>query len=116
MTRFERAIATGNPGIVVPAALELPRLILLRDGLRVLLVLRDHDLAKYESSAPRWGASLITRRRLALADAQLALAALHGLSADHPVAAGQPLEGLLEHYGESQAAAYLGEWLRSHES
>lgn len=115
-TRFERALATGNPGIVVPAGLELPQPILLHDGLRVLLVLRDHAPEKYPIAAARWAASLARRRKLTLAQAQLAIAALQGLGSEHPVAGGQALEAFLEQHGEHQPAAHLGAWLRPRES
>lgn len=115
LARFQRALENGNPDIVIPAALELPRPILLRDGLRVLLVLRDRAPDRYPLAAARWAASFITRRKLTLADAQLAVAALQALASDHPVAGGQALEALLERYGEQQAAGHLGDWLSRRE-
>lgn len=39
MTRLERARQTGNPNLVLIAAHELPTPVLLRDALRVVLVL-----------------------------------------------------------------------------
>jgi hypothetical protein len=51
--RFRRALATGNPALVTAAALELPR-IGLDDALRICLVLRGGDAARYERAAVRW--------------------------------------------------------------
>jgi hypothetical protein len=45
--RFERAVRTGNPHLVIAAAHELPRPVLLRDALRVLLVLAVADADRY---------------------------------------------------------------------
>jgi hypothetical protein len=55
MARFERALATNNPGIIIPAAWKLPRPILLRDGLRVLLVIRDRQPERYPARRARDG-------------------------------------------------------------
>lgn len=51
--RFRRALATGNPALVTAAALELPR-IGLDDALRICLVLRGGEPARYERAAVRW--------------------------------------------------------------
>lgn len=87
----------------------------LRDGLRVVMVLRDRDLNGYPRAAARWAASFIRRWELDLADAQLAIAALQALGVERPVGGGQALEVLLEQHGEHQAAADLSQWLRAHE-
>ena len=51
--RFERAVRTGNPNLVIAAAHELPRPVLLRDALRVLLVLAVADADRYPPAAAR---------------------------------------------------------------
>jgi hypothetical protein len=58
LMRFERAVRTGNPNLVIAAAHELPRPVLLRDALRVLLVLAVADADRYPAAAARFGARL----------------------------------------------------------
>ena len=111
--RFERAVQTGNPNIVIAAAHELPRPVLLRDALRVLLVLAVADTARYQPAAARFGARFVAERRLSVAEAQLAFAALQTLSDADPLPGGEALCALLEQHGEPEAAGYLSEWLRA---
>ena len=75
LLRFERAIRTANPNLVIAAAHELPRPVQLRDALRVLLVLATADHSRYAPAAARFGARLIAERKLSVTDAQLAFAA-----------------------------------------
>ena len=70
MMRFERAVRTGNPNLVIAAAHELPRPVLLRDALRVLLVLATADPDRFPPAAARFGARLVNERRLSVAEAQ----------------------------------------------
>ena len=114
--RFERAVRTGNPNLVIAAAHELPRPVLLRDALRVLLVLATADPDRYQPAAARFGARLVAERRLSVAEAQLAFAALQTLSGPDPLAGGEALCVLLEQHGERDGARYLEEWLRARES
>ncbi len=51
--RFRRALETGNPALVTAAALELPR-VALDDALRICLVLRGGEPARYQRAAVRW--------------------------------------------------------------
>jgi hypothetical protein len=51
--RFRRALDTGNANLVIAAALELPQ-VALEDALRICLVFRDGDPARYERAAVRW--------------------------------------------------------------
>jgi len=115
LTRFERAVRTGNPNIVIAAAHELPRPVLLRDALRVLLVLAVADTARYQPAAARFGARLVAERKLSVSEAQLAFAALQTLPRADPIAGGEALSVLLEQHGERDAARYLEEWLRGRE-
>jgi hypothetical protein len=115
MIRFERAIATGRPSIVLAAAHELPKPIQLRDALRIVLVLATNEPERYPAAAARFGSRLITERRLSITEAQLALAALSTLAGPEPHAGGEALCVLLERHGDRKAAEHLGEWLRAHD-
>lgn len=112
MTRFERAVATGNPILVLAAAHELPKPIPLRDALRVLLVLATADAERFPAAAARFGSRFVTECRLDVAEAQLAFAALAALVRPEAAAGGEALCSLLVGHGEQKAAEYLGEWLR----
>jgi hypothetical protein len=112
MMRFERALAIGRPSMVIAAAQELPRPIQLRDALRILLVLADAEPGRFPGAAARFGARLVSERRLSVAEAQLAFAALATFATAEPLPGGEALCALLEHYGEREAAGYLEHWLR----
>jgi hypothetical protein len=114
--RFERAVRTGNPNLVIAAAHELPRPVLLRDALRVLLVLVAADSDRYQPAAARFGARLVAERRLSVAEAQLAFAALQTLPESDPLPGGEALCALLERHGEQDAARYLEEWLTARQT
>jgi hypothetical protein len=116
LVRFDRAVQTGNPNIVIAAADELPRPVQLRDALRVLLVLAAADPGRYPLAAARFGARLVTERNLSVAEAQLAFAALQTLSGSDPLAGGEALCVLLEQHSERDGARYLDEWLRARDS
>src|SRR5436305_9754930 len=79
LARFERAVKTGNPNIVLAAAHELPKPMLLRDALRVVLVLAAAAPERFPPAAARFGARLVSERKLSVAEAQLAFAALQTL-------------------------------------
>jgi hypothetical protein len=112
MARFERALETGDPRRIVPAALELPRPIHLSHAVRVLLAMRDAgDVEKYPESAARFGAQVIRKRRLSLTDSQLLYSALAGLGSAQPRAAATSLEALLRAHDEGLAASYVQKWL-----
>lgn len=113
IVRFDRAVRTGNPNLVIAAAHELPRPVLLRDALRVLLVLAAADPDRYPPAAARFGARLVVERKLSVAAAQLAFAALQTLAGSDPLAGGEALCVLLEQHGERDAARYLEEWLKA---
>ena len=67
---------------------ELPRPVLLRDALRVLLVLAAADRDRFPPAAARFGARLVNERRLSVAEAQLVFAALQRLASSEPLAGG----------------------------
>jgi hypothetical protein len=74
--RFRRALETGNEALVTAAALELPR-IALDDALRICLVLRGGDPARYERAAVRWlGRFALEGRSVTIEDLRLAADAL----------------------------------------
>src|SRR6201993_5579390 len=77
--RFRRALATGNEALVTAAALELPR-VALDDALRICLVLRGGDPARYERAAVRWlGRFALEARTATIADLRAAADALDAL-------------------------------------
>lgn len=111
--RFERAVATGRPSIVLAAANELPRPLQLRDAIRVVLVLATAEPSRFPAAAARFGSRLVSDHRLSIAEAQLAFAALASLPTPDPAAGAETLCLLLERHGEERAAAYVGQWLRA---
>ena len=77
--RFRRALDTGNELLVLNAARELPQ-IALEDALRICLVLRDGDPARYDRAAVRWlGRFALEARTATIADLRAAAAALAAL-------------------------------------
>jgi hypothetical protein len=62
VSRFARAVKTGNPNIVVAAAAELPRLS-LADALAVLLAFARARAQQTEAAAVRWAARYLTEVR-----------------------------------------------------
>ena len=114
MMRFERAVRTGNPNLVLAAAHELPKPMLLRDALRVVLVLAARAPERFPVAAARFGARLIRERRLSVAESQLAFAALQTLAGPDREPGAEALCALLERHREPEAARYLEQWL--HES
>ena len=111
ITRFDRAVKTGNPNLVLAAAHELPKPVLLRDALRVVLVLATSAPDRFPTAAARFGARLVSDRRLSVAEAQLAFAALQTLSDPDPQPGAEALCALLERNHEVEAAHYLEQWL-----
>ena len=88
--RFRRALATGNETLVVAAARELPQ-VSLDDALRICLVLRGGDAARYERAAVRWlGRFALEGRGVTIEDLRLAAQALDEL----PARAGEAMECL----------------------
>jgi hypothetical protein len=88
--RFRRALQTGNETLVVAAARELPQ-VALHDALRICLVLRGGDPARYERAAVRWlGRFALEARGVTIEDLRLAAEALDAL----PEAASEAMERL----------------------
>jgi hypothetical protein len=77
--RFRRALDTGNLAIVRAAADELPT-INLDDALRICVLLRGADPARYERAVIRWlGRLCLERPNTTITDLRLALAAFERL-------------------------------------
>src|SRR5271169_1911300 len=89
--RFRRALETGNEALVTATALELPR-VALDDALRICLVLRGGDQARYERAAVRWlGRFALEAHAVTIDDLRLAADALDALP-DHEVEAMERLQ------------------------
>jgi hypothetical protein len=89
-TRFRRALDAGNELMVLATARELPH-IALDDALRICLVLRGGDRARYERAAVRWlGRFALEARGVTIADLRTAAEALDAL----PLRAQDALERL----------------------
>ncbi|MBV9915665.1 MAG: hypothetical protein JO153_04115 [Solirubrobacterales bacterium] len=91
--RFRRALETGNEALVTAAALELPR-IALDDALRICLVLRGGNAARYQRAAVRWlGRFALEARNVTIDDLRHAADALDALPA-RPMEAMERLQRL----------------------
>jgi hypothetical protein len=108
--RLKRAIARGNPTIAMATAAELPR-VPLDDALALCLLLLDREPARYEAAAVRWHSRFCREVRPSLADAHLALAALHALAGPRADAAAQALLALSEGVSQDACAEVLAGWL-----
>ncbi len=90
--RFRRALETGNELLVLGTARELPQ-IALDDALRICLVLRDGDPARYERAAVRWlGRFALEARQVTIRDLRAAAGALDAL----PTRSAEAMERLQE--------------------
>jgi hypothetical protein len=88
--RFRRALETGNEALVTAAARELPQ-VALDDALRICLVLRDDNPARYERAAVRWlGRFALEAKNVTMRDLRAAADALDAL----PRSAGEAMERL----------------------
>jgi len=90
LARFERAVKIGNPNIVLAAAPE-----------------------RFPAAAARFGARLVSERRLLVAEAQLTFAALQTLSGPERETGGEALCALLERHHETESARYVEQWLQA---
>jgi hypothetical protein len=77
--RFRRALKTGNEGLVVAAALELPH-VALDDALQICLILRNGDPDRFERAAVRWlGRFALEAKAVTIDDVREAARALDAL-------------------------------------
>ena len=95
VSRFARALKTGNPNIVVAAAAELPRLSLV-DALLVLLVFARARAPQTEAAAVRWAARYVAEVRPApdAREAHLVLSAACALGGPDAAAGREALHAL----------------------
>jgi hypothetical protein len=102
--RFQRALATGNLGVIRAAAAELPR-IGVAEAASMLLVIVRAEPDQYERAAVRWlGRLCLERKRVDLADLSRAAAALVALP-ERPDCARPLLAEVCRRAGHEQAAA-----------
>jgi hypothetical protein len=108
--RFMRALASGNPTLVVAAASDLGRLS-LAEALAVTLVFLPDDTDRFARASVRWHARWCIETRPRPDEAGLALAALRALPGGARQAAAEALIELLEARGLDDAAAVLAHWV-----
>ncbi len=77
-SRFQRALTTGNLGVIEVAAAELPR-VGLDDALAILVVLAQSADPRFDRAAARWVGRLLTETPAGLSDARFALALVERL-------------------------------------
>lgn len=71
--RFRRALLTGNPDIVLPAAAELEQ-VALADALKILAVLAKKRHPRFDKAAARFAARVTIERKLNPAETLTVLA------------------------------------------
>jgi hypothetical protein len=91
------------------------RKVPLADALSLLLLALEQQPWWFEKAAPRWHARLCAEARLTLAEAQLALAALHALAGPGAVGGVQALVAVCDSHGLDGAAGVLESWLNARE-
>ena len=111
VSRFARAVKTGNPNLVVAAAAELPRLS-LADALLVLLVFARARAPQTEVAAVRWAARYVAEVRPApeAREAHLVLSAACALAGPFPVAGREALHSLAAERRLVDLCRALDEW------
>ena len=111
VSRFARAVKTGNPNIVVAAAAELPRLS-LADALLVLLVFARARAPQTEAAAVRWAARYVAEVRPApdAREAHLVLSAASALAGPCPAAGQEALHALSTRRRLVDLCRALDEW------
>lgn len=113
-SQFKRALSRGNFLLAWTLAADLPR-VPLADALALLLQARDQQPWRFETAAPRWHARLCSEARLTLAEAHLALAALHMLRGPSAAAGGQALAPICRGHRLDDAIGVLDAWLDAQE-
>jgi hypothetical protein len=111
VSRFARAVKTGNLNLVVAAAAELPRLS-LADALLVLLVFAGARAPQTEAAAVRWAARSVAEVRPApeAREAHLVLSAACALAGPFPVAGREALHELASRRRLVDLCRALEEW------
>ena len=111
-SQFKRALKRQNFMLAWTMAAELPK-VALADSLSLLLLALDAQPWRFETAAPRWHALLCAEARLTLAEAQLAVAALHALAGPGAVAGGRALVAVCDIHGLDDAVGVLNRWLKA---
>ena len=88
----------------------------LADGLKLLLLARDLEPARFDRGVPRGHARLCTERRLSIGEAQLALAALNALRGRGVESPVQALASLCDAHGLGREVQVLETWLAARAS
>jgi hypothetical protein len=111
VSRFARAVKTGNPNIVVAAAAELPGLS-LADALLVLLVFARARTPQTEAAAVRWAARYVAEVRPApeAREAHLVLSAACALGGPDAAAGREALQALATRRHLVALCRALEEW------
>jgi hypothetical protein len=111
VSRFARAVKTGNPNIVLAAAAELPRLS-LADALLVLLVFARAGAPQTEAAAVRWAARYLTEVRPTPRprEAHLVLSAVCALAGPSAAAGREALHSLATQRRLDEVRRALDEW------
>jgi hypothetical protein len=113
VSRFARAIKTGNPNIVVAAAAELPRLSLADALLALLVFARARARApQAEAAAVRWAARYVAEVRPPpdAREADLFLSAACALAGLSAAAGREALHALATHRRLVELCRALDEW------
>jgi len=100
--------------VIRAAAAELPGPVALDDALEVCLAFLELEPASFDHAAARWAGRLILERRLGIADAQLALAAIAALARGERRAGAEALICLSEKYRVERGERILTGWLERH--
>jgi uncharacterized protein YceH (UPF0502 family) len=87
----------------------------LADALALLLQARDQQPWRFERAAPRWHARLCSETRLTLAEAHLALAALHMLRGPSAATGGNALAAICRAHRLDDAIGVVDAWLDAQE-
>jgi hypothetical protein len=112
LTRLRHALERGSVNQIRAIAAELPQPVGLEDALAICLALLDREPETYPRAAARWASRFAIERRLTLAEAQLALAALAALTTDGERAAVEALIELAEQHGLRRVDDLLANWSR----
>ena len=91
-------------------AAELPQ-VPLADALKLLLLARDLEPARFDRGVSRWHARLCTERRLSAGEAQLVLAASNALPGPGVVSAAQALAAVCDVHGLEREVRVLEGWI-----
>lgn len=110
---FQRALARGSVLQIVAAASDLPR-VSLDDALAICLAFLDHEPGRYPRAAAKWASRFCGERPIALADAQLLVAALGALPGAGVRAASEALIEIAARHDVRGVDGVLGVWLERH--